>query len=165
MDLTTEVGIGVAATVDRIAPGTEVSRTETRVGVTIPSVGFGAFVTPDLALLARVTNTAVHQYGAFSHQTLVGGGAQYWITDHVNVAGTFGAAFLGRGVLAGLGRHQQTGFGFDLRLGVPLARADRHVLGAFFAWTPTWYSESLSYVASNMHTLTVGIDWQLDRER
>jgi hypothetical protein len=159
-DFTIETGAGVALSIDHT------SRANTATyGFTVPTLSVGAFVTHDLAIIGRVSNAALHTDDnlGFGHETFFGGGVQYWITDGFFVSGALGATALGRGVLVGLGRHQENGFGFNARCGVPFANFDKSTVSGFLEWTAIWYPETQTYIASNRHTVAVGIEWQFGR--
>ncbi|MBI2389152.1 MAG: hypothetical protein HYV09_06010 [Deltaproteobacteria bacterium] len=160
-NFTVEAGAGVALGVQR---SPEYHSSNTSYGFALPSLSLGAFVAPDLAVVGRVSSTALDDEGhGFGHQTFFGAGVQYWASDHFFVGGAIGAAATGRGVLLGLGRHQRNGFGLNARAGVRMAHFGRNAISSFLEWTPVWYAESDTYVASTVHALAAGVEWQFGR--
>jgi hypothetical protein len=143
---TLELGIGGALTHIRPDVGTASS---TRFGVAPLSIGIGEFVTPRIALLARIASTSFFEdrgEGGIAgvYAVLYGVHLQYWVSDRLMVSGGPGAMVFGENPFFGLSR-SQTGVGASVRVGYALAALRHHSLRVAAEVFPAWYEHSLTF--------------------
>jgi hypothetical protein len=113
------------------------------------NLGIGGFVSPDLAVMFRLSGTTV-QYGIYDIVSGVGGpGVQYWVSDSFNLEGALGLGFVDYG-----GGWNQQAVGMLLGMGY-----------SFYHKKKTSFQLGLEYghvfTGSGVHSLVIAFGWQL----
>ncbi len=151
---TLQLGLGLGATYRRSR-----QRLELRPGLAPLSLGIGAFVSPRLAVMARVAGTNYTEGADVRMSGFYGAVAQRWFGEAVTVSGGLGVGLFGIddlkfysrqdwSLFPDVGKDVQVGVSTTLRVGFAVARWRRHALQVS--------SEVLTTVLTNEPHLAVG---------
>ena len=131
------------------------------------SVGVGVFVTPRLAVLARLAGTTYSQRGSYNGEShlwtyaFYGVSVQYWIDEVWFLEGGLGLGHNGRdGFLVPL-RSTQYGVSFSARAGWVFATHGSHSFSATLELIPSVYRETQEYVGVKSLGTVLAVQWQL----
>jgi hypothetical protein len=167
---TLELGIGAALTIvttevqstsfcvgRNCPPSTTTSSAQTHsyVGLAPLSIGIGGFVSPQVALLFRLTGSSYFRSGDQFTNGVYGGVVQYWPTDSVFVSAGGGVAVFGNNPLySGSGSIDRTGVGLSVRAGLAIANFTHHSLRFAIEALPAFYDPR------NVVGTTLVFEWQ-----
>jgi hypothetical protein len=113
---------------------------ELKVGYSPLSLSVGAFLTPDVAMLFRLSGTAYLVAGDQYDHSFYGPIVEFWPHDRVFLSGGFGLALLGPDpLLSSSDAETELGFAPDLRAGVALINDDNHDLTLSAEFIPGFY--------------------------
>jgi hypothetical protein len=122
--------------------------TDTYVGLAPLSLGIGAFVSPQVALLFRSAGSTYFKGSRQWLSTLYGGVIQYWPSDIVMLSAGPGVAVYGENPFAshyGYGSPTLTGFGFSVRGGLSFANFTHHSLRLALELLPAFYDKRSTF--------------------
>jgi hypothetical protein len=109
-------------------------------GVAGLSLGVGGWVSPQLAITARVAGVTLSENDARLTNGFLGPSAQYWLQDRFWLGAGAGLAFLS--VSDNYNGDSIRGFGLDLRAGVTFTSGSENTFNASLEINPGFYSEN-----------------------
>ncbi len=126
---TMELGIGAALT--HVAP--EIGPSQTSFGLAPLSLSLGGFVSPDVAILARLAGTSYFDTAPDGTSTQYVNGyygihVQYWVNDRVMLSAGPGLALFGENAFFAPSKSPHVGYGASLRAGYALLAIEHHAL-------------------------------------
>lgn len=104
------------------------------------SLGLGGWLSPNLALTARIAGVTYSEDGASLTDAFFGPSLQYWLEDHFWIGGG-----IGLGVLrldTDVGDDSINGFALDLRVGYMFNLGSENTFNASFELNPGFFSEN-----------------------
>jgi hypothetical protein len=117
------------------------------------NIGLGGFLTPNLALMFRLSGTNVDYDGVRCVSGTGGIAVQYWVSDYLNLEGGVG---MGIGVLDdGLSEGSDSGLGLIAAIGVPFWHSTGHSLQVGLEFAPVFLDEVQIY------NVGINFGWQL----
>ena len=150
--LTFEGNIGLGAEIFRTsANGVDYSDNQAAIGL---DGGVGGFLTPQLALTARLASVSFSedqhdgQGGSVTYSSLfIGPSLQYWATPQFWLGGGVGYAIAHQSYsndngVTGDSRNDPTGFALDLRAGFTFWKQFRNSMNVSVEYTPGFYKDS-----------------------
>lgn len=161
---TMEVGIGLAWTqYDDVwytvssTDGESIVRERTsKFGLAPLSLSLGGFLSPDLAMMARMAGTSYFDGDDQLVNSFYGVVVQYWLNDVIFVGGGPGFAVYGPNAFVSRSSVDPVaGFGVNARLGAMPASNEEHGFGVVFELFPSWYAEEMVVGAA------LNLQWQL----
>jgi hypothetical protein len=138
---TLEVGLGMSLTT--LAP--DVGESETRFGLAPLSLSLGGFLTPDVAMMARIAGTSYfEEFGGDTVQlgsNFYGLALQYWPADVVFIGGGFGFALFDDNPFFGGGNRiaGEGGWALMARAGWSFATLRDHSFALVYELIPAFY--------------------------
>lgn len=104
-------------------------------------LGFGGWVSPQLAITGRLSGVTISEEGARLSHIFVGPSLQYWVDDHIWLGGGVGFSILALDI-DGVGSDSTTGFGIDLRAGYTFTTGNENTFNLSFELNPGRYTEN-----------------------
>jgi hypothetical protein len=105
------------------------------------SLGLGGWVSPKVAITARIAGVTYSDDGGRVTDAFFGPSLQYWVDDHFWFGGGVGLGVLAVSV-DNVGDDSTTGIGFDLRAGYTFTAGSENTFNASFELNPGHFSEN-----------------------
>ncbi len=108
------------------------------------SLGLGGWVSPKLAITARIAGVTYSEDGTSLSDVFFGPAAQYWVDDHFWLGGGAGLGILavsGDGVNPNAD-NSVTGFGLDFRAGYTFTAGSENTFNASFEINPGFFENN-----------------------
>lgn len=107
------------------------------------SLGLGGWVSPKVAITGRIAGVTYSEDGTNYSDVFFGPSLQYWVDDHFWLGGGVGLGIL---AVSGDGAdpsadNNETGLGFDLRVGYTFTTGSENTINASFELNPGHFSE------------------------
>jgi hypothetical protein len=141
---TLELGLGAALTHVSVTGG----EAKTSFGLAPLSLSLGGFLTPDVALLARIAGTSYFDKGASGDTTQFASGfygahLQYWVDDRFMLSGGPGFMLFGENSFISAGAKKPlTGYGASVRAAYAFYAGTHHALRIALEAFPAKYEEA-----------------------